>query len=703
MTHFNWYLSGVARRISTIMWLAGLLVFAGCNKEKEEDPFKGTDSAIIALSLQQGETVFHAAIAGEDIILTVPEGFSLVQAKAAVKLSENATIYPDPAKITDWDEEHQFVVTAYNGTQTTYKYSVTRRGVVYNGTVTLQTQAEVDAFGQQGATLIEGSLTIGRITGTDSITSLAPLAGLKTVVYNLTIHPTFAGAELTGLDALEQVSGSFTIGALKHLEILTLPALKTVGSFDLVNTVTFIAGFPELTRVKTFRLNCPLYQLQMPRLQYAGRLTFTAASNANTSLTTVSLPALEEMDGALSITALHSITKINLPVLRKTGGLTLTTMNQLSFVYAPRLEEITGTVTIVSVPSLTEFGLPELTKAGTFTINSTALNLLAFPKLGEITSLGLTSLPVGMFTGGFPALQTAGTVTLTNLSGGTLTIPATVQHIGRLTVSASAVASRFSEINIKGKNIGILDLRSFAAETKIIGDDAFNGALLLSGSSAINSFPELEGLTEIDSLNVSLSGLANLYITGIRKVRRGVDISSTSSSVKDFSMPDMEEIGAGLRLHLPYMTSSTITALELPKLKSVGGSFTMNVMTKTVETLRFPELTTVGGLFNLTAGYDYSSNAGFKSMEFPKLATVGGKLTIHSGSTSRNNTKLTNLDGFAALASVGSIEITRQAALEDYEGLKELFKTLPAEKWITPTNNAYNPTYQELKEGKWTK
>ena len=109
-----------------------------------------------------------------------------------MQLSENATIYPDPAAVTDWDEERQFVITAYNGVRSTYKYTVERSGIAHNGTVVLETQADVDDFGQRGITLINGNLTVGRATGTDSITSLAPLENLKEVVYSLTLHATCA-------------------------------------------------------------------------------------------------------------------------------------------------------------------------------------------------------------------------------------------------------------------------------------------------------------------------------------------------------------------------------------------------------------------------------------------------------------------------------------------------------------------------------
>jgi hypothetical protein len=689
-----------------LLLLAGVFALAACNKE--EDPFAGKDSYITAFSLRQGESVFHAAIAGEEIIVTVPEGFVLSQAKATVKLSENATIYPDPATVTNWDEEHRFIVTAYNGTQSDYRYSIAYRGVAHTGSVMLYTQADVDAFGQKGVTFLEGSLIIGRAAGTDSITSLAPLAGLKEVTYNLTIHPTFAGAGLDGLNELENVSGSFTIGALTHLETLALPALKTVGSFSLRNTITFIAEFPELvSAAQMFSLNCPLYQLQLPGLRYTGSLYLTAAPNASTSLAKISLPALEEVGGALSITVMHSVTRIDLPVLKKIeGGLTLTSMNQLSFVYAPRLEGITGLADLVTVPSLTEFVLPELKTAGSLNLSGAALNVLDFPKLTEVTgTLTIRSLPASLLSGSFPVLQTAGTVTLYDLKDpGKLELPATVQRVGRLVVETVNNLPP-EEINIKGKTVSILEIRRNALKVdKLVGDEVFPGTLVINASQSTTPYPgypmQVEGFHVVDSLNISGMTADTVVLSGLRKINRGASISA--SSAKHFRLPELEETGGMLSITLS-MGTTTATTLAIEKLKRVGGNFTMSA-SKTLLSLKdlsFPELTAVDGNFDLSSGI--LINNGFETLNCPKLATVGGKLTIRSGTTSQRNQVLKNLDGFANLASVGSIEITRQSVLEDYEGLKELFKTLPQESWIMPTNCGYMPTWQDLKDGKWTK
>jgi hypothetical protein len=172
----------------------------------------------------------------------------------------------------------------------------------------------------------------------------------------------------------------------------------------------------------------------------------------------------------------------------------------------------------------------------------------------------------------------------------------------------------------------------------------------------------------------------------------------------------MEEIGGIANITVQFQgTSATATAVSFPKLKSVGGNFTLAVVAKTVETLTCPELTTVGGNFILYTDYDMANGTrkGLKTALFPKLATIGGKLTVRPStlnSASYANAQLTDLNGFASLRSVQAVEIAWMTNLTDYSGLQGAFTAAPwgAGNW-TVTGNDYNPTYQDLVDGKWIK
>ena len=100
-------------------------LFTSCSDK--DDPFAGDDSYIVEFALTQGSATYKADISNQTIVVKVPEGISLNGATTQVKLSENATIYPNPETITAWDEEMIFVVTSYNNKQTKYTYTIERQ------------------------------------------------------------------------------------------------------------------------------------------------------------------------------------------------------------------------------------------------------------------------------------------------------------------------------------------------------------------------------------------------------------------------------------------------------------------------------------------------------------------------------------------------------------------------------------------------
>jgi hypothetical protein len=448
----------------------------------------------------------------------------------------------------------------------------------------------------------------------------------------------------------------------------------------VANTVIIIVELPALERVdKAFALNCPLYQLQLPNLKSTGDLTLTAASNANTSLAKISLPALEEA-GHIVVSNLKSVAQIELPELKKSGNINLSSaLTQLEFVYAPKLEEATGTITVsTAVTAMTELGFPELKRAAGIYIDSKILSVPEFPKLTHVDNLTLRTAPLNGITG-FPALQTAGTVTLYNLASLTdVTVPASVQRIDVLTVTATGTNPVPAEINIRGKNIGALQVTANAVRAKIIGDDVFHGTLTINSASATSPypvFPVLEGFHEVDSLVLSITSyMDTAHVKGVRKINRGFTLAS-GSGLKAFDMPDLESVGGNMTLG--YFT---------------GASFTPR-------NLNYPKLQSVGGNLDINTGYgNYSTEA----LLFPQLATVGGKLYIHGNTTSNKNTKLADLDGFAALRNVPSIEVKDNSALVSFAGLQRAFESLTPAGWIQPTGNGYNPSYEDLQNNKWT-
>lgn len=94
---------------------------------------------------------------------------------------------------------------------------------------------------------------------------------------------------------------------------------------------------------------------------------------------------------------------------------------------------------------------------------------------------------------------------------------------------------------------------------------------------------------------------------------------------------------------------------------------------------------------------DYSNS--FASIEMPALISIGNKLTLNTSSSYYTNKALTHLDGFSALASVKEVEITSQAALVSFLGLKQ---AIPGISSLKTEKNKYNPTLEMLQNGQWT-
>ena len=134
----------------------------------------------------------------------------------------------------------------------------------------------------------------------------------------------------------------------------------------------------------------------------------------------------------------------------------------------------------------------------------------------------------------------------------------------------------------------------------------------------------------------------------------------------------------------------------------------MSVDSRSVRTLNVPKLESVGGNFTLGTGYmstsSWSPSCHLKYLLFPKLESIGGKMTLvpYKDDASKINEELADLNGFSALKKVSGIEIKSHTALVSYEGLKNALSAFTSAQWIVE-KNGYNPTYDQLKSGAWTK
>ncbi len=680
-----------------------VLLLTGC--QDDDDLFTGQDNFITSFSLKQDGTTYHASFYGDSIIVTVPENLSLNGATVICTLSEQASIIPDPAAVTKWDEEMLFTVTSWNGMRKTYRYTVNRNSIDAEGTVVLSTQEEVDAFGEQGITSIRGNLVIGRKAGTDSITSLTALYQLKTVAYSVIINPTYAGSEFVGFDALEAVGGEINIESNRNLKTIEFPRLVTAGSISVKSDSITAVRFPELAvGMNSLTVDCPLSTAHFANLKsVGGQLSLLHSYNMG-EITEISLPALKEA-GSLNIARFTKALSLDLPELETTGDFYMLALSSLKYIYCPNLKQINGILTVPDGNTLTELSFPKLEKATGLKIYGKSMLVLEFPSLTEVTNdLYMQFLPLANLDGFKSLVSVGGAFSIIKFSKLTsFSVPPKLKHVGKLYLSYYDTTPP-EEINIKGLDVGELALGGALINMKVIGDDEFAGTLTIETSSLPTgktaTFPELEGFSTVDSLSFGgyvYSSMPLVNVKGIRKIKKGFHLPNGDPT--QFRMPDLEEVGGDFIInHLNRVTDQTV---EIPSLKTIAGNFDVQILSTSVSTLSFPALESVGGSFKLSTGYDTRS---LTSALFPSLETIGGTLALYaySGSSSYVNTKMTGLDGFSALTSVHGIEITKQSVLVSYEGLKKALSSFTASGW-SASGNAYNPTYEELAAGQWVK
>jgi hypothetical protein len=680
------------RKINLCPWfLLAYVLIAGC---KDDNPFDGTDGYISSFRLEQQGTALNGVISDGSIVLTVPENLSLDGATATIIISENASIDPDPSTITDWDQAQSFTVSSYNGTKKTYSYSVTRSNSISDGSISLLTQDEVEAFAALGISEIRGSLTIGQLTGEspeDSISSLTSLSGLKIIESDLIIHPTFSGSDLSGLQTLEQV-GSIQIGKVTNLKETTFPALKSVMK-DIIVTNARITSleFPELVHVD-HEINLSgvdsLKVMEFPKLEQVVEDVSLKGSSANNRMSVIEFPLLTSIGGDLTFSYWPRCTVISLPELTAASSLSISSLSFLETVDMRKLQKVWSELKLSSCSALTLLNLPSLVSVeGSVSLSSlSALQNFNMESLTTVEgSLTLSSLTSLQNLNGLKSLTTiGGTLSLSSLSIKNLSGLAALKNLAALSINNYNILT-IEEIDVRNfENLTSITLNNIYNPFKLIGNDVFKGQLTVYYSNA-----QIDGFREVNTLSVTgfntVVQVEDMTI-GTEKVTGNLNLSIANITGK-FSMPNLKEVGG-------ILTYSGKARPEFPMLETAGN---MDLAASFNDVLSLPSLQTVVGDCKIVSG-NYQGQA--TDIQMPSLTTIGGLLTISGYSSSYGNSTMTSLDGFAALTSVAGVTISYNTALVNYSGLKNALASFSSNKW-SATYNAYNPSYQDLLDGKW--
>ena len=680
------------------------LTACACNDDDEAvQLFDGRDNSVTSFVLTTADGLrYEAAITGDRIEVTVPESCSLDGARAEYTLCEQAVLFPDPAGISDWDNEHRFRVVAYNETLRDYLYTVRRSAVPSEGSVVLLTQADVEAFAATGISVVEGSLIIGapQAETDDPITDLTPLGHLTEVRYDIVINASFGGTDLRGLEKVVRAGGLVagssveavvlenglsiampsleSLGQLhinsKEITALQFPRLQTLGQGYIDAGGLALADFPQLERCDgylkissnaagasgTTGANTLLTALEFPRLQHVrGLLTIEKYTN----LQTLVLPALTRVDGRLLVSYLSSLGELALPRLQRCNAFTSTQLNAAVTFSLPELTDVTGDFKLTGSTTATSktetIDLPKLQRVGgTFQINqyNNSDGTLSLP---ELTSVGgdfdlryqreITTLDI-------PKLSQVGTQIYLYY----------IDRIGRLDIS------RVTELP-KLHVIGCNELKRIAAAAEL-NDVTFNG----SSAANIEQFPCFEQPTTIvgtlEYTSYRYTAPTTVEVSDMAAVGTlKLGFTGSSGAFLTISFPDLERVGS-----LTCTNAYWLNSLVLPRLAEVTGKMEM-AYTQYMPNggLAIPALRRIGELvFN---GASYAGGAG-------------------------NFTLRTTLEDFAEVEQIGALTIKWWGAITDFSGLRKAAASVPDDKWEISGNlinkaARFNPSKQDILDG----
>lgn len=711
-------------KITGIICCLALLCTA-CSEEKTELPW-GSDNYIVSFSLTTGADTYPAVIRDGRITVSIPYNVSLEDAQVSYELCEHASIYPDPATVADWNQEWQFLVSSYdNQNDRTYLYTVERTDIATDGSLTLRTQAEVDAFVRSGINTVEGNLTIGGEDEENLITNLDGLKNLVSVRCDLTITAAYTGETLAGLENLTACE-SLRIGSTAHpnetLRQLSLPALKEVkGALCICGTALQTADFKSLQNVAGhFVLQSDaLLQLTADELtSVAGNMTLvgTTADEAKAPCEQMYFPKLQRIDGTLTLSRFDRLSGLGTTfgVLTQAGALRyehLALANTFEF----PLIGTTGDITVTDCPILRSVLLPALTDAGSLEITGCpAIETLSFPKAERFDGdVSLATLPAIKDFGEFlPALKA--------ISGDLL-----IEDLSSLEGVLDLSGCTFSPNST-------LDLRLVAATrlTELRGGD-FGGSLRIDASSLtpqpeampfeITGFKNLDtlriaGFTHISELSLPTESCDDLTIENCGSqapftlsLPNLVEVRGTllcrncgkAGEANSASFPRLINVGRQLSF---YVGASSFTVLEFPLLETVGNGepvsddpaddYALYTMPSgCAGEFILPSLQRVNGSM-LVSTWNTSTDRAV-AFRFPSLQSVAGEISV--GHTAYKNKSVATLD-FSALTAAGAVRIGNLSSVTDFSTFTQALPRLSEQTWSV-TDCGYNPTYQQMLDG----
>jgi hypothetical protein len=491
--------------------------------------------------------------------------------------------------------------------------------------------------------------------------------------------------------------------SLDAVETLDIAHLVTVGgNANITATPSNVMESVDLKRLETVGGNLAIVQwpaatkMDLSALKSVGGM---ADLRNWPKITTISLPALETA-GGIMLNHMVAATSLDMPKLKTLTDNASFTLPAFTNFFLNSVEEIAGNLTLsLSRSSGATFSNLK-SVGGNLQIPSSAANLVApyFPALKSIGGdLQIESKAVTDLTG-FAALEEIGArlylYNATNLAS--ISGLASLKKIGTSLYLYST--ENLNELDTRGIEISRIDVYSNACKNglTITGDEIFGGILNFGYLPAGLNPPVVKGIKKCGGLIVSVGSdyKGNIEISGVEEVAGTIDFKS-SNSVRVISLPDLKKAGT-----IVFQYNYGITNLLLPELVEITGDFTYPVVYSNyyggpLAEVRLPKLTTVGGSFSMTG---ITAQQTITGIDMPLLNSVGGTLTL-SGT---GNTNFTDVGNFSNLTSAKGVSVSGFTNLVDFTGFAGVIPALDATSWKI-TNCGYNPTWQNMSDGDHTR
>ena len=482
------------------------------------------------------------------------------------------------------------------------------------------------------------------------INDLTGLSILKEVEGNIIIKNSFTGGTLTGLDNITSIGG-LLIGSEENplqdtsLEMISMSKIKNVtGDIQIYGSGALIIEFKELEKVEgnvIFNENTKLTQISLPLLKETGSLEFKVLPHEFSS---ISVPDIVTVNGNLSIESIYG--EVETAGMRFFMGNTeLTSISGLD-----KLSKVGGTLSIQNFEEMSS--LPNWK-------NLTQLGGIDLYQNHKISSIDLSNIDFVSKNDKSPLIRIYNNKILTSLI--------TKEDLTGIDCQIFTMVG----IDVFFKKINNFTLETFVEDLKLPLEYVFGNLSIDTRATEIflQSLKKVDGYLSVEASMSNILNVPNIEAVGGQLYVNANYMAETNfNSLKHVGCTNNAYAKEGKMetYNLDYGTLALQTAsnIEFPSLERIGGKGLSFV---TVYSLKCPNLASIDGDIQ-----GFSRNLTSEKLELPKLSKLSG-LCFY------NIRKFDNFSMFGKFIDDGQIT-------ED--------------NWSV-TGCKYNPTYQDMKEGRY--